>query len=94
MVHEGWEDTLQKWYDWLSEMWRKDEVKKMEVGHLKKVSQMIKSAEGSAGPLHKITKPTAKKTPNRWPNVKRRGNSGTKHWQCDAEVQYQGMLCL
>ena len=54
---------------------------------LKKVSQMIESAEGSAGLLHK-------KTPNLWPDVKRRGNSGTKHWQCDAEVQYQGMLCL
>ena len=33
----------------------------MEVEHLKKVSQMIKSAEGSAGLLHNITKPTAQR---------------------------------
>ena len=36
-----------------------DEKKKMEEMHQHKVTQMIKSAEGSAGLLHKITKPTA-----------------------------------
>ena len=33
----GWEDIMQKWYEWL-------------------VTQIIKSAEGSAGRLHEISK--------------------------------------
>ena len=38
-------------------MKRKDENTKMEEMHKQRVEQMIKSAEGSAGHLHKITKP-------------------------------------
>ena len=45
--------------DWLEEVKKKDERKKMEELHQQRVSRMIKSAEGSAGLLHKITKPTA-----------------------------------
>ena len=37
--------------------YKKDETTKMEEMHQQKVEQMIKSAEGSAGHLHKITKP-------------------------------------
>ena len=37
----------------------KDEKEKMEDMHQHKVAQMIESAEGSAGLLHKISKPTA-----------------------------------
>ena len=37
----------------------KDEKEKMEEMHQHKVAQMIKSAEGSAGLWHKISKPTA-----------------------------------
>ena len=54
----GWEDTMQKWYGWLENMKRKDEKENMEEMHQRKVEKMIKSAEGSAGLLHKITKPT------------------------------------
>ena len=58
-IHGGWEDTMQKRYDWLGEMKKKDEVKKMEEEHQKKVSHVTTSADGSAGLLHRITKPTA-----------------------------------
>ena len=40
-------------------MKKEDDKRKMEELHQQKVSQMIKSVEGSAGLLHKITKPTA-----------------------------------
>ena len=43
--------------NWLEDMKKKDE-KKSEDMHQHKVAQMIKSAEGSAGLLRKITKPT------------------------------------
>ena len=58
-IHPGWEDTMQKWNEWLEEMKKNDEQEKMEEMNQQKVNQMIKSAEGSAGLLHKITKPTA-----------------------------------
>ena len=48
-----------QWYDWLYEMKKRDEVKGMEVENQKTVSRMIKSADGSARLLHKITKTTA-----------------------------------
>ena len=57
-THTGWEDTLQKWFYWLEEMKKKDDKAKMGEMHQHKVARMIKSAEGSAGLLHKITKPT------------------------------------
>ena len=38
-------------------MKKKDEKENMEEIHQHKVAQMIKSAEGSAGLLHKISKP-------------------------------------
>ena len=50
---------MQKWHEWLKYM-KKDEQKKMEEMHQQKVEQMIKSAEGSAGLLHKITKQTSR----------------------------------
>ena len=49
-IHTGWKDTVQKWYYWLEDVKKKDEM------HQKKVEQQIKSAEGTAGLLHKITK--------------------------------------
>ena len=36
---------------------KRDEKKKMEEMHQQKLEQMIKSAQGSAGLLHKFTKP-------------------------------------
>ena len=58
-LHPEEEATMQKWNTWLQEMKRECEQKKAEEVHQQKVSQMIKSAEGDAGLLHKITKPTA-----------------------------------
>ena len=48
---------MQNPYDWLEKM--KMMMRKIEEMHQHKVNQMIKSAEGSAGLLHKFTKPTA-----------------------------------
>ena len=53
-IHTEWEDTMQKWYKWLEEMKKKDEKENMEEMHQHKVAPMMKSAEGSAGLLHKI----------------------------------------
>ena len=39
-------------------MKKKDEKETMEEMHQQKMKQMIKSAKGSAGLLHQITKPT------------------------------------
>ena len=50
---------MQKWYEWLEEMKKNDEKGKMEEMHQQNVAQMIESAEGSAGLLHKISKSTA-----------------------------------
>ena len=57
--YTGREDVMRKWHSWLEEMKKKDEKEKMEEMHQHKVAQMIKSAEGSAGLLHKISKRTA-----------------------------------
>ena len=44
--------------NWLEYMKKKDEKEKLEEMHQRKVENMIKSAQGSAEFLHKITKPT------------------------------------
>ena len=70
----------------------------MEKRHQQKVAQMIKSAEGSAGHLHKITKPTARRV---GAQILKKEEDGArlldrceakrkelrKHWQCDEDVQ-------
>ena len=99
-LHLGWEDTVQKWYDWLCEMKKKDEVEKMEEEHQKQVSQMIKSAGGSAGLLREITKPTAwrggvqilmKEEENAQPMARceEKSRVWAKQWHCDVDVQNQ-----
>ena len=50
---------MQKWYEWLQK--KNDEKEKMEEMHQPTVAQTIRKVEGSAGLLHKITKPTARK---------------------------------
>ena len=81
--HAGLEDTMQKWCDWLGEM-KKNEIKKLEEVHQRKVSQMIKIVDGSAGLLHGITKQMARRggvkslkeveeEPGRWIAAKKRG---------------------
>ena len=57
-THTGWEDTMQKWFEWLEYTKRKDEKENMEEMHHRKVEKMTKSAEGGAGFLRKIMKPT------------------------------------
>ena len=44
-LHAGWEETMQKWYDWLGEMKNEDEISELEGTHQRTVSQMIKIAE-------------------------------------------------
>ena len=50
-IHTGWDDTVQKWFEWLEEMKKMDEKEKMEEMHQQKVAQMMKSAEGKCGSL-------------------------------------------
>ena len=53
-----WEDTLQRWYNWLYEMKKKDEEKRKEKEHPELLNRMVCSAEGGTGLLHTITKQT------------------------------------
>ena len=53
-------------------MKKKDEKRKMEEMHQRKVEKMIESAEGSAGFLHKITKPTMRRVRSTDPEEGRR----------------------
>ena len=52
-IHAGLEDILQKWYNWLEEMKKKDEKEKMEEMHRKSLAQNLKahSMEGRGGDL-------------------------------------------
>ena len=78
-------------------MKKKDEKDKMEEKHQHKVAQMIKSAEGSAGLLHRIAKPTPwggaqilEKEEEDARLVDRREakmREWSTHWQCNEEVQ-------
>ena len=56
-IHTGWEDTMQKIVR-MAGAPEEEISEKMEEMHERKVEKMIKSAEGSAGFLHKITQPT------------------------------------
>ena len=87
---------MQKWCEWLEYM-KKDEKEKMKEMHERKVEKMIKSADGSAQVLHKITKPTM------WRGgvqilteaedarlldlCEAKKKEWAKHWQCDEEIQ-------
>ena len=57
-LNQEWKETMQRWQEWLREMKKKDEEKTKEEEHRKFVRRMIASAEGGAGWLHRITKPT------------------------------------
>ena len=48
-IHPGWEDTMQRLYEWSEEMKKEDEKDNMEEMHQHNVAQMIESAVGSAG---------------------------------------------
>ena len=74
---------------------------KMEELHQHKVAQMMKSAEGSAGLLHKITKPTAwrggtqilkeeEEDARLLDRCEAKREEWAKHWQCDESVQKSG----
>ena len=79
---------MQKWYEWLEYM--------REEMHQRKV-EMIKSAEGSSGLLHKITKPTMwregvqilekEEEDARFLDRCEEKKEWSKHWQCDEGVQ-------
>ena len=97
-IHTGWEDTMQKWYEWLEHMKKKDEKEKMEEMHQRKVEKMIKSAEGSAGLLHKIRNLTMwrggaqilkkeEEDARLLDRCEAKRKEWAKHWQCDEEIQ-------
>ena len=87
---------MQKWYEWLEHTKKKDE-KKMEEMHQRKVEKMIKSAEGSAGLLHKITTPTMwrggvqilkkEEDARLLDRCEAKRKEWAKHWHCDEEIQ-------
>ena len=52
---------MQKWYAWLEKMKKVGDRRKMEELHQQRVNQMIKSAEGSVGLLHKKSRQILKK---------------------------------
>ena len=52
---------MQRSYNLLHEMQKKDEEKEKEEEHQKLASRMIASVEGGTGLLRKITKPTARR---------------------------------
>ena len=63
----------------------------MEEMYQQKVEQMIKTAEGSAGLLHKITKPKILEKEEEDARLLDRGEAKRKewstHWYCDEDVQ-------
>ena len=70
----------------------------MEELHQQQLKQMIKSVEGSAGLLHKITKPTAwrggaqvlkneEEGARLVDRCEAKAKEWEKHWQCDESVQ-------
>ena len=79
-------------------MKRKDEEEKNEESHQRRVMQMIRNVEGSAGLLHQITKPTVwrggaqilEKEEEDARLIKRceaKREEWEEHWQCGEEVQ-------
>ena len=79
-------------------MKKEDEKEKLEQLHHHKVKQMIKSAEGSAGLLHKITKDTAwrggaqilkkeEEDAKLLDCCEAKRKEWAKHWQCDESAQ-------
>ena len=51
---QNWEDTMQKWYEWLEEMKKKDDKEKLEEMHQHKVAQMTSQNETSLGEVRKM----------------------------------------
>ena len=89
---------MQKWHEWLKYMRKKDEKKKMEEMHQQKVEQMIQSAEGSAGLLHKITEPQPwrgrtqilekeEEDASLFDRCEATRKEWSIHWQCEEDVQ-------
>ena len=79
---------------WLCGMKKKDEEKRMEADREKFVNRMIASADGEAGLLHKITKPTAlrggmqilkeeEEDAQPLARCEEKRKEWAKHWQCD-----------
>ena len=94
---------MQKWYEWLEHMKKKGGEGKMEEMHQRKVEKMIKSAEGSAGLLHNITKPAMwrggiqilkqeEEDARLLDRCEAKRKEWVKHWQCDEEIQNMGDL--
>ena len=89
---------MQKWYVLVGEMKQEDENSKMEELYQQRVNQMIKSAEGIAGLLHKFAKPTAwrvgaqilkkdEEDVRLLDRCEAKRKEWAKHWQCDESVE-------
>ena len=89
---------MQKWHEWLKYVKKKEKKKNMEGMHQQKVEQTIKSAEGSAGLLHKITKPTPwrggaqilekeEEDARLLDRCEAKRKEWSTHWQWDEDVQ-------
>ena len=79
-------------------MKKKDEKEKVEEMHQRKVEKIIKSAEVSAGLLHKITKPTMwrggvqilekeEEDVRLLDHCEAKRKEWSTHWQCNEEIQ-------
>ena len=88
---------MQRSYNLLHEMQKKDEEKEKKEEHQKLSSSMIASAEGGTGQLLEITEPTARRGEvqilNEEENVKpsarceEKRKELAKHWHSDTKVQ-------
>ena len=97
-IHRGWEDTMQKWYEWLNGMKKRMRKKRWRKCIRERVKHTIKSAEGSAGLLHKVTKPTSwrggtqvsekdEEDARLVDRCEAKRKEWAKHWQCGESVQ-------
>ena len=95
-LHPEEEETMQKIF-LVGKMKKGRDRRKMEELQQQKVSQMIKSAEGSAGLLHKITRPAAwrggaqilkkeEEDARLLDRCEAKRKEQRRHWQCDESV--------
>ena len=59
VAHPEWEDTVQRWFNSLYEVMKRNEEKRNEEEHQKLVSRIVACVGSGTGFLHTVTKPTA-----------------------------------
>ena len=89
---------MRVWYEWLKYMKKKMRRRKWRRCISERWRRLIKSAEGSAGLLHKITKPTMwsggvqilkeeEEDAGLLDRCEAKRKEWAKHWQCDESEQ-------